>query len=86
VIVAGWAPSITVASGADVTVVGSLMGEDSVMSGGEISLDSATISLVVQGPTRLLYDHDMFQPGGLIYDYLPLLRKEVISARERYPE
>lgn len=86
VIVAGWAPSITVASGADTTIVGSLMGEDSVMSGGEISLDSATISLVVQGPTRLLYDYDMFQPGGLIYDYLPMLRKEVISARERFPE
>jgi len=86
VIVSGWAPSITVTSTGNATIVGTLMGEDSVMSGGEISLDSATISLVVQGPTRLLYDYDMFQPGGLIYDYLPLLDKRVIAARERYPE
>jgi hypothetical protein len=85
VIVAGWAPSITVANGGDATIVGSLMGEDSVMSGGEISLDSATISLVVQDDMRLLYDHDMFQPGGLIYDYLPLLDKRVVAARDRYP-
>jgi hypothetical protein len=85
VIVAGWAPSVTVAAGADATIVGALMGEDSVMSGGEVSLDSATISMEIRAPLRLLYSRSMFAPGGMIYDYLPRLRREVISARERFP-
>jgi hypothetical protein len=82
VIIAGWHPQILVRPGGDGTVVGSLMGEDSVMSGGEVSLDSATIELRIQDDLRLLYSNALFQPGSFIYDYLPLLRKEVVGARE----
>ncbi len=84
VIIAGWAPGVTVRSGGDATIVGSLMGEDSVMSGGELSLESATISMNIQDDLRLLYSYEMFEPGGMLYDYLPQLRKEVIAARDLY--
>ena len=82
VIVAGWRPSINVNSGGDMTIVGALMGEDSVMSGGEMSLDSATIILKARDDMRLLYSSSIFQPGSFIYDYLPLTRREVVGARE----
>ncbi len=84
VIVAGWAPNIEVEddAGAEATIVGALFGEDSVQSGGEISLDSATISLNVQNRFRVLYSNALFQPGGLVYDFLPLVRKEVVGIRD----
>lgn len=84
VIIAGWHPQILVRPGGDATIVGSLMGEDSVMSGGEISLDSATIEMRIQDDFRINYSSALFQPGSWIYDYLPLLRKEVVGARELY--
>jgi hypothetical protein len=79
VIVAGWAPSINVSGNA--TIVGSLFGEDSVQSGGEISLDSATIIMNIKNNFRVLYSNSLFQPGGLVHDYLPLVKKEVIGSR-----
>jgi hypothetical protein len=82
VIIAGWHPIIRVHPGGDALVVGSLMGEDSVMSGGEISLDSATIELIVQDDMQLRYSHALFQPGSYVYNYLPSLRMEVVGARE----
>jgi hypothetical protein len=84
VIVAGWAPDVYVDSiaGASVTIVGSLMGEDSVQSGGEVSLDSATISLTIKNTCRILYSNGLFRPGGLLYDFLPLVGKEVVGIRD----
>ena len=82
VIVAGWAPSITVNNGGSMQVVGAMMGEDSVMSGGEESLDTATIILRVRDDLDIMYSSEMFQPGGLIYDFLPLIDRTVVGARE----
>jgi len=79
VIVAGWAPSISVTG--DATIVGALFGEDSVQSGGEISLDSATIIMNIQNNFRVLYSNSLFQPGGLVHDYLPMVKKEVVGIR-----
>lgn len=82
VIIAGWAPAIDVRPGGDSTIVGALFGEDSVQSGGEISLDSATINLYVQDDFRVLYSNSLFGPGGLIHDFLPGVRKEVVGVRD----
>ena len=84
VVIAGWAPDIDVASssGAEATIVGALFGEDSVQSGGEISLDSATIIMRVRNPFRVLYSNSMFQPGGLVYQYMPAVTKEVVGIRD----
>ncbi len=86
VIVAGWRPSVNVANGGSMTIVGALMGEDSVMSGGEESLDSATIILTARDDMKLLYSASLFKPGSFIYDLLPLVRREVVGAREVYAD
>ncbi|MBI4603356.1 MAG: hypothetical protein HY721_15500 [Planctomycetes bacterium] len=84
VIVAGWAPDIDIDddAGASVTIVGALFGEDSVQSGGETSLDSATIIMKIRNSLSVFYSNALFRPGGLIYDYLPLVRKEVVGIRD----
>ena len=82
VIVAGWAPRIETGSGGDVTIVGSLFGEDSVQSGGEISLDSATIIQKIRGPFQVLYSSALFNPGGIVYPFLPGVTKEIIGVRD----
>ncbi len=82
VIVAGWAPTIEVSSGGNATIVGSLFGEDSVQSGGETSLDSATIILKVKDTFKILYSRGLFEPGGLIYDLMPDVTKEIVGVRE----
>jgi hypothetical protein len=82
VILAGWAPDIVVASGADATIVGGIFGEDSVQSGGEPSLDTAMVIMTVADDFRLLYSSGVFSPGGLVYNLLPRVRKEVVGVRE----
>lgn len=82
VIVAGWAPTIDVATGGSMTVVGALFGEDSVQSGGEPSLDSATIILTINGGCRVLYSNALFAPGGAINSLFPRVNKEVVGIRE----
>ena len=64
------------------TVVGSLFGEDSVQSGGEISLDSASIILQADGPLRLYYSNSLFATGGLINEFLPSVVKRIVGLRE----
>ncbi len=81
VIIAGWRPSINISSGADAKVVGALFGEDSVQSGGEVSLDSATIILRVNGAMKVMYSNGLFRQGGLIHHLLPRVSKEVVGIR-----
>lgn len=69
-------------SGGEVTIVGALFGEDRVQSGGEISLDSATIILKIKDAFRVLYANSLFQPGGLVHEFLPLVKKEVVGVRD----
>ncbi|MGE3166179.1 MAG: hypothetical protein AB7O52_14830 [Planctomycetota bacterium] len=82
VIIAGWRPSVTVRNGAQATIVGAFFGEDSVQSGGEVSLDSATIVLSISDDFRVLYSREVFQPGGLIHDFMPSVVKTVVGVRE----
>ena len=82
VVVSGWAPLVHAAEGSDTTIVGALFGEDSVQSGGEISLDSATIILRVEDHFRVLFSRDLFERGGPIYDFLPEVEKTVIGVRQ----
>lgn len=82
VVVAGWAPTVEVASGGSATIVGSLFGEDSVQSGGEVSLDSATIILKIRDTFNLLYSNSIFQPGGMVHQFMPGVDKEVVGIRE----
>jgi hypothetical protein len=82
VIVAGWAPTFNVSSTGNCTIVGGLMGEDSVMSGGEISLDSATIIMTIQGATKILFSAAPFSPGGIVRSAMPTVNRRVISIRE----
>jgi len=84
VIVSGWAPDITVenTSGASATIVGALFGEDSVQSGGETSLDSATITLKVWKPFRIYYSNALFRPGGPLNPDLPFVGKKVVGIRD----
>lgn len=82
VIVAGWAPTIDVNSSGSMKVVGSLFGEDSVQSGGEVSLDSATINLYVDGPLEIYYSDGLFTPGGLIDPFIPNTTKRIVGMRE----
>lgn len=84
VIIAGWRPTVAVRPGGDATIVGTLMGEDSVMSGGEVSLDSATIILKVEDKLRLRYSSGLFQPGSFVYDYLPGLLRTIVGSRDLY--
>lgn len=81
VIIAGWAPTIDVASGADATIVGAMFGEDSVQSGGEISLDSATIILKIRDNFRVLFSNSLFQPGGMAHQFMPAVNREVVGIR-----
>ena len=82
VIVTGWAPDITVSgSGAEATIVGSLFGEDSVQSGSEVSLDSATITMQIDSPFRVLYSRPLFDPGGVVHEQLPNIRREVVGMK-----
>jgi len=64
VIVAGWAPTIH------------------VQSGGEVSLDSATIILKVESDFRILYSSALFAPGGLVRDQMPHVKRELVGTRE----
>lgn len=82
VIVAGWAPTIRVDPGGDATIVGTLFGEDSVQSGGEISLDSATIIMRIRDNFRLLYSNQLFQPGGMVHNFMPGVERSVVGVRE----
>jgi hypothetical protein len=82
VLVAGWAPAIQTGTGSDTTIVGSIYGEDSVMSGGETSLDSATISYVINGPFRLKWSNALFAYGGPVHELLPFVLKEIVGIRE----
>ena len=81
VIIAGWKPTIDVDNGADATIVGALFGEDSVQSGGEISLDSATIIMKVRDDLQVLYSNGLFAQGGPINQFLPFVNKEVVGYR-----
>lgn len=81
VIIAGWRPSVSVSSGGDAQVVGALFGEDSVQSGGEVSLDSATIIMKINGPMKVLYSNALFRSGGLIHHLLPRVSKEIVGVR-----
>lgn len=85
VIIAGWDPSITVSPGGSATIVGSLMAEDSVMSGGEVSLDGSTIQVVAKERLELRYCSQLFQPGGYLHDFLPMLKQELLTVRDIYP-
>jgi len=82
VIVAGWAPTVAVAPGGDVTIVGGFLAEDSVQSGGEVSLDSATVTLQVEDDFRVLYSSGIFEETGLINPIMPIVTKKVIGMRE----
>lgn len=82
VVIAGWAPEWRVRSGGDATILGAFFGEDSVQSGGEISLDSATIIMRVEDDFRILYSSEIFRPGGLIHDLMPALIRTVVGVRE----
>jgi len=82
VIVSGWAPAVTVDSGGSATVVGGFFGEDSVQSGGEVSLDSATIIFRINDEFRVLYSGEVFRPGGMVHDFLPRVGKEVVGIRQ----
>jgi hypothetical protein len=81
VIVAGWAPSIEVTTGGDSTIVGALFGEDSVQSGGEVSLDSATITMRIRDDFRVFYSNGLFEPGGPVNKFLPMVRREIVGIR-----
>ena len=65
----------------EVTIVGALFGEDSVQSGSETSLDSASIILRVKSPLRVLYSNSLFRAGGAINGFLPFVRREIIAVR-----
>ncbi len=78
-IIAGWAPTIDVANTGDATIVGALFGEDSVQSGGEISLDSATIILKINEDFRVLFSNSLFQPGGMVHQFMPAVNREVVG-------
>jgi hypothetical protein len=79
VIIAGWAPTIDVRSGGEATIVGALFGEDSVQSGGEISLDSATIIMTLRDDFRVLFSNSLFQPGGIAHQFMPAVNREVVG-------
>jgi hypothetical protein len=81
VIIAGWRPTVDLDKGADATIVGALFGEDSVQSGGEISLDTATIIMRVRDDFKVLYSNGLFAPGGPINQFLPFVNKEVVGYR-----
>ncbi len=82
VIIAGWAPSVDVDPGGEVAINGAFFGEDSVQSGGEVSLDSATIIMTIDGPFRVTYSSALFNAGGLLYDQMPDVLKRVIGIRD----
>ena len=82
VIVAGWAPTVRVDPGGDVTIVGGFLAEDSVQSGGEVSLDSATVTLQVEDDFRVLYSSEVFAEQGLINPLMPIVTKRVIGMRD----
>ncbi|MCH2373226.1 MAG: hypothetical protein MK538_03520 [Planctomycetes bacterium] len=82
VIIAGWKPSVEIRYNGNATIVGSLFGEDSVQSGGEISLDSATIIMKIRNSMRVLYSNGLFQPGGMIHSFLPGVNTEVVGIRK----
>ncbi len=82
VVIAGWAPTIETQNGSSSTIVGALFGEDSVQSGGEISLDSATIIMKLRDQFRVLYSNSLFTSGGIIHPFLPGVKKEVVGSRK----
>ena len=82
VIVSGWNPYVEVGPNGSATIVGALMGEDSGMSMGETSLATAMLWFDLQNELKLLYSSDMFEPGGIVYESLPGVRKEIVGVRE----
>lgn len=81
VIISGWSPGIDVGPGGSMTVVGSLMAEDSVMSGGEISLIASGLSVVAKDKLELRYSSHLFEEGGILYDLLPYVEFDLLSLR-----
>ncbi|MHC4390079.1 MAG: hypothetical protein ACYS22_02030 [Planctomycetota bacterium] len=99
VVVAGWAPDIKTQSlptSEHVLINGSLMGEDSVQSGGETSLENATIILRIgagygsgtqRGDFQVTYSREVFSetlPNGSpnpIYNLLPVVQKGLSSLK-----
>ncbi|MFN0060045.1 MAG: hypothetical protein ACKVX7_16430 [Planctomycetota bacterium] len=79
VIVVGCSPTISVTSTGSATIVGALLGEDSVQSEGEPSLDSATIALKVMGSLRVLFSKEQFEEGELLYPLLPDAERKIVS-------
>ena len=82
VVIAGWNPYVEIKTSGNATIVGALMAEDSVMSMGETSLATSMIWFRLASELKILYSSDMFEPGGIVYESLPGVRKEVIGVRE----
>ena len=69
-------------NGGEATIVGAMFGEDSVQSGGEISLDSATIILRARDDLRVLFSQSLFTSGGIVNQFLPTVSKEIVGVLE----
>lgn len=96
VIVAGWAPNITMNGNGAVAVNGALFGEDRVQSGGEQSATAATIQMYIGSKNgtsgvntttgakcfMLNYCRSIFEPGGLVYPLMPETNKTILSFKE----
>ncbi|MEM7167867.1 MAG: pilus assembly PilX N-terminal domain-containing protein [Planctomycetota bacterium] len=81
VLVTGWAPSLQVRAGGDGTVVGSVLGEDSVQSGAEVSLDSATMVFNIQDDFRILWSNSLFATSGGIRPLLPTVKRTLVGTK-----
>lgn len=91
VILSGWHPFLstkTSSNGAGIYINGALFGEDSVQSGGETALDTAQIQSYLGNSKnannenqefRVTYSREIFEPGGLVYDLLPRVQKQVVA-------
>lgn len=86
VLVVGWNAGVTVNAGGDATIVGSLLGEDSVQSMGEISLDSATMIFNVQDDLRILWSSELFNSSGGIRPLLPTVKRTLVGTRRIWDE
>ncbi|MCO5167203.1 MAG: pilus assembly PilX N-terminal domain-containing protein [Planctomycetes bacterium] len=93
VIIAGWRPTVStsnMSAGHQVRINGAFFGEDSVQSGGEVSLDAAQIQFHL-GPSKssnsdlghveISYCRSIFEPGGFVYNLMPELRRDVVYIR-----
>ncbi|MEM7167868.1 MAG: pilus assembly PilX N-terminal domain-containing protein [Planctomycetota bacterium] len=79
VLVVGWNAGLNVNSGGDATIVGALLGEDSVQSMGEVSLDSATMSFNIQDDCRILWSSQLFSPGSHLRPLLPTVKRTLVG-------